>query len=920
MPEALLQTKLYIPPLRPHLVRRPQLLERLNQGLQLEHKLTLISAPAGFGKTTLLSEWTETLNYPVAWLSLDPADDDPGRFFAYVIAALQKIDANLGQEIAAAIHAGQLPPAEIIGITLVNDILELADRFLLIVDDIHLIEDRVILQVLEQLITNLPPQLHLVLSTREDPPLPLARLRANNQLTEIRAQELRFTSPDIALFLGQALELSLSETDIAILENKTEGWIAGLQLAALSIRDRPDPSRLIASLSGSHRFILSYLTEQVLDRQSEEIRQFLLQTAILDRLNGALCNAVTGRSDGRAVLERLFYANLFLIPLDDERQWHRYHHLFADLLRDHQEALRKEETAVLHQRASQWFAQEGMVDEAVQHALAAADYKLAVELLEGHALRLIMQGYVKTVHGWVETIPEHWLSQSPKTNLAFAWMHLLRGAYAQASPYLERLERTFSGSQVSQEESQALKAEWLVMQSLLLNMEGKTTESFGVAEQALAIAPAQNSRVQSMAYFGLACAYQAVGSDDLAMDAYQMAIQYGRAADNLIAEMMSVSNLAVMALESGQLHLANEIAGPVGERIDRSGLLPPISTVIFGVLGEVYYQWGRSEQAQRLTRRALHLSTLGGYRSGMIGCQLFLSRLSLLDGNLDASALEIQEAINLLQVDTPDYVRQEAIAQQVRVYLARGRPAAAQMALQRLGFTFGDQFVFPEIPPKPHLSHALGLLYNSSLCILLYQARAKRDLTGLRQGMALADQLVARASQEQYVIVALEALLLRAQMYAELGNHQSSRADYLDALQLAEVEGFIGVFLEQGPPVAEALASLIRQNQLENVRPEYVERILSRFRESFPAELADQESPDLELPVATLAAALTEPLTDREMEVLHLIAEGLKYKEIAAKLFISLNTVRFHVKTIYGKLNVNNRTQAIETARQLQIL
>jgi LuxR family maltose regulon positive regulatory protein len=915
--ETLLQTKLHIPPLRPHLVHRPHLLERLNQGLSLEHKLSLVSAPAGFGKTTLLSAWVDTLDHPVVWLSLDAADDDPCRFFAYLLAALQKIEANLGQEIVGVIRAGQLPPAEIISAALVNGILALSDRFLLIIDDVHLIEDRFILQVLDQLVTNLPPQLHLVLSTREDPPLSLARLRANNQLTEIRARELRFTSHDIALFLHQALDLSLSETDVAILENKTEGWIAGLQLAALSMRDRSNPSRLIASLSGSHRFILSYLTEQVLDRQSQEIRQFLLQTAILDRLNGALCNAVTGRSDGRAMLERLFNANLFLIPLDDEGQWYRYHRLFADLLRDRRTALQEKETALLHQRASRWFAQEGITHEAIRHALAAADYQMAVELLESHALSLIMQGYVKTVYGWMDAIPEQWQSQSPRTNLAFAWLHLLRGTYAQASPHLARLEGTFSDSQVSHGERQSLRAEWLVMRSLLLNREGKTTESLTLAEEALTSAPEQNSRVLSMAYFGLANAYRVMKSDELAMDAYQVSVQYSRTADNLVAEMLSVSGLAAMALENGQLHLAKEIADPVSERLNQANILPPIGAVIYGILGEVYYHWGRIRRARKYARRALHLSTLGGYRSGMIGCRVLLSRLFQLAGQLAPATLAIQEAMELLQLDTPDYVRQEAIAQQVCAHLAGSRPAAAQMALQGQGFSFRDQFDFPKLLPGKNFSHASGLLYNSSLRFLLYQARVSDDLIGLEQGMVLADQIVARAQKGHYLIVALDGLLLRAQMHAKLGDDRASQIDYLSALQLGEPEGFIGIFVEQGLPVIEALGKLIRLSQPRKVQPQYVERIVNAFRDSHPANSAKTEPG---LTDATPPSAPIEPLTDRETEILRLIARGLKYQEIADKLFISLNTVRFHVKAIYGKLSVNNRTQAVQTARQLQIL
>jgi LuxR family maltose regulon positive regulatory protein len=475
---SLLATKLHRPSIPPKRVQRPHLIQRLNEGLEFDRQITLVSAPAGFGKTTCIGEWVDGLDWPVTWLSLDPADDDPGRFFAYLAAALQKVHPDLGREIAGVLRSGQLPPGEIISTTLVNDVLELEGRFLLVLDDFQVIQDRFILQVMQRLVANLPQPLHLVLLTREDPPLPLARLRANNRLTEIRAGDLRFTGRDAGRFLNEVMGLSLSPADVAVLDGKTEGWIAGLQLAGLSVRDRADPSSFIATLSGSHRFILSYLTEQVLSRQPEEIQDFLLQTAVLDRLNGDLCNAVTGRSDGHALLEQLFNANLFLIPLDDEGQWYRYHHLFADLLRSLQDALQNDKTAGLHRRAGHWYAQAGMPGEAIQHALAAADYAMAVDLLESHATGMIMQGYVKTVNGWVEAIPPQWRSSSPRTDLAFAWMHLLRGAYARASPYLERMQAAFAGSQVSEEAS--LKAEWLAMQTLLLNMQGRATESLAL--------------------------------------------------------------------------------------------------------------------------------------------------------------------------------------------------------------------------------------------------------------------------------------------------------------------------------------------------------------------------------------------------------------------------------------------------------
>jgi LuxR family maltose regulon positive regulatory protein len=915
MPDNLLRTKLYAPPLRSKLVPRRHLIERLNQGLQSGHKITLVSAPAGFGKTACVSEWAEgsygASDHRISWLSLDPADDDPGRFFAYFIAALQQVEITLGQEIEGVLHAGQIPPGDVISTSLTNDILEFEGRFVLILDDFHVIQDPFILQVIEELVTVLPQQLHLILITREDPPLPLARLRANNQLTEIRAADLRFSGRDTEQFLNEVMGLSLSQKDIAVLENKTEGWIAGLQLAGLSVRERADPSAFIASLSGSHRFILNYLTEEVLNRQPEEVQRFLLQTSILNRLSGDLCNAVTGRTDGRFMLEQLFNANLFVISLDDEQNWYRYHHLFSDLLRDLQNSLLKEETVELHRRASHWYAAAGMGSEAIQHALAAEDYALAVELLESHALRLIMQGYVKTVNRWVQAIPEQWQSQSPKTNLAFAWMHLLRGAYDEASPYLERMRPPRAGEPVGHplsEEEALLRAEWMVMQSLVMYMQGETAESKAMAERALDMAPEKGSRVRSLAYFALASSYRIRGEQQAAEAYYQKSIQYGRASENLVAEMMSTVGLIEMALEHGHLHLAFEIVVPVITRLEKAGALPPPSAGLYGLLGEIYYQWFQLEEARRHIVHARQLSMLGGYNTVTISHWVLLSRLSQLEGDLESAFYEIQEAKNLVQVDTSDFVRVEILAQEVRVFLDRNRPAAAERALKGQGFSFEDQFTYPDLPQNQNFSQISGLLYNRSLSVLLHQTRVGGDLIRLKQGMELADQLVARGLHNQLTIMVLETLLLRAQMHAELGNSEDNQADTIAALEMAEPQGVIGVFVEQRPFMAGALTRLAKNGRLDRGLSDFVARIQAAFSGLKEAGTARQ------------TMLLAEPLTEREMEVLQLMAEGLKYKEIAAQLFISLNTVRYHVKAIYGKLNVRNRTQATETARQLQIL
>ena len=919
---SLLATKLHCPSIPPKRVQRPHLIRRLNEGLESGRQMTLVSAPAGFGKTTCISEWVNALDrWPVAWLSLDPSDDDPGRFFTYLVAALQKVNENLGREIEGVLRAGQLPPSEIIITTLINDILELQGRFLLVLDDFQVIQDRFILQVLEQLVTNLPPPLHLVLITREDPPLPLARLRANNQMTEIRAGDLRFTSREADRFLNEVMGLCLSQADITVLEDRTEGWIVGLHLAGLSVRDRADPSGFIATLSGSHRFILSYLTEEVLSRQPEEIQHFLLQTSILDRLSGDLCNAVTGRTDSHSLLEQLLNANLFLIPLDDEGHWYRYHQLFADLLRDLQNTRQKDETAELHRRAGHWYARAGMVSEAIQHALPAGDYATAVRLIEDHAMDMLMQWHIKTVDGWMQAIPPEWCAQSSRANLAFAWLLMIRGDYARAAPYLQRLQAMFSDSQTSEEkEDPSLKAKWLAIQSMLLNAQGKPAESLALGSRALEIAPEEDGRVRSLIYLGLAGAYQQLDDYAHAVDAFQMIIQYGRAAENSVSELLGVSALALMAIQHGQLHFAFEMASQSIERMERSGSLSPISTAVYGELGVIQYQWHHLEQGHKHFQRAIQVGALTGLSDAELYYRVILSRLFQMEGDLETAAREIQKAVDLMQVEAPAVVREEVISQQVRIYLAQDNLAAAETALKDQGFSFQGGFSFPDLESGQKIIRPVAILYISALRILLYRAQAKRERAGLVAGIELADHLIAGALQRQYIHFALETLLVRAQLHAALGDKQASQADYIRALELGEPEGFISIFVEEGKPIAEALANLLKQDRLGTVQSDYVKNILAAFGRSQPPDATRGGQPASNLPAGVGPVAMDEPLTNRELDVLRLMAEGLKYEEIAERLFISLNTVRSHVKAIYDKLDVKNRVKAIEMARQLQLL
>jgi LuxR family maltose regulon positive regulatory protein len=956
---SLLKTKLNRPRPLPKRVERPHLIRRLDEGLAAGKRVTLVSAPAGFGKTVCIGVWLDGLDLPTAWLSLDETDDDPGRFFSYLIAALQTVDANIGGEIEGVLRAGQLPPSEIISATLINDILDVESQFILVLDDFQAIQDGFIMEVLETLLANQPDSVHLVLLTREDPPLPLARLRAGTQLSEMRAGDLRFSNQEAACFLNEVMGLSLSQADVKALEERTEGWIAGLQLAAIAAlgeRDQPGgptatpgmtltadlqerrASDFVANLSGSHRFILNYLTEEVVGRQEDDVQRFLLQTSILEALNGELCDAVTGRTDSRELLESLFNANLFVVPLDDEGHWYRYHRLFADMLRDLQNSRHEEETAELHRRASEWYVRRSTVNkaeghpeersayanQAIRHALVGGDYAAAVEMIESHAMDMLMQWHVKTVEGWMKAIPPEWAAQSPRANLAFAWMYLMRGNPERAAPYLERLPALFSSPQVVGRDA-GLEAKWLALQAMLLNAQGQPAQALELAGGALKIAsqvsPQQDAQALSLIYMVQANAYQQLQDDEQAMQAFQSIVMSGQVEGNSVIEMLGISGLALLAIQRGQYHYAFEIARRGIERIERSGALPPISTAVFGELGVVHYQWHQLEQAHRYFQRAIQVGALSGYSDARLYYGVILSRLFQIQGDLEAAAREIEKATDLMRVEAPAAVGEEIISQKVRIALAQDRLADAETALKGFGVYSQEKFSIQDLDSGQKIDYPARLAYLSALRILLHRARARGEAVGLPKGIELSERLIEEALGRGHAPIALETLLLRAQMHAA-----ASLADLHRAVELGEDEGVISSFVEEGTAIAAGLAKILEQGRLGAVRTDYVRDLLAAFSESRAerGSLYKEEASGLrargQQASVERGEALIEPLTARELEVLSLMAEGLKYTEIAARLFISVNTVRSHVKAIYAKLNVNNRMKAIELAKGLDLL
>ena len=897
----ILATKLHQPALTEKLVQRPGLTRRLNEGLQAGRQLTLVSAPAGFGKTTCVSEWLRGLNMPFTWLSLDKADDDPERFLAYLIAALQKFDPNIGLELSSMLASGQIPAAESGVSSLVNDILQTGSPFLLILDDFHLIQDSLILAWMEQLISYQPQNFHLALITREDPALPLARLRASNRMTEVRANDLRFNSEEIGRFLKNGMDVALSDEHIAALEDRTEGWVVGVQLAGLSMRGRDDPAAVVTSLSGSHRFILSYLTEEVIGRLPPDVQDFLLKTSILERLTGELCDALTGRSDGSQVLEQLMNANLFLVPLDDEQHWYRYHHLFADLLRSQCKRTFKDQAAQFHRRASRWYEKEGMLNEAMEHTLTGEDYALAVNLLESYSMPMILKGYAKTVENWMQAIPQEWQSQSLRTSLASCWMYILRGSYEKLAPHLKQIESILSAMQTNPanakpEEVAVLQAEWLALQANLLNVQGNIGQSIEMAQRALQLAPENDDYLRSLAYMGLGGAYRLAGDYSNLVEAYQKSIFHSRRSGNALSEMLSTSALTLMAIRHGELRKAVEYGARVIERKQPFGVLPPLAAgTVHGAFGMVYYEWNQLDKAHEHLHHSLRLSELAGHNAGVAYNKCHMAWLEQLEGNDEQAAYSMREAVDLLALGAPAWIIPEIYAMQIYIHLAQGNFAAAEDVLLQQGYN--------EQAPVNHLSENLHL---ANLRLKLFQLREKHlTIEDTQQAFALAGRILTAAVDAQRLGTVLRTLLLRAQLHVETDNQPAALDDLQQALTIAQPEGYVRSFVDEG----SVIAALLRQSLAHSAKNGYAHDLLAHFS---AAPTTSTQPVGQNEPI--------ESLTEREVDVLRLMAQGLKYEEIAAKLFISVNTVRFYVKDIYRKLLVNNRTQALESARQLGLL
>jgi len=902
----LLTTKLYIPPIRRNLVPRPRLIDRLNAGLH--RKLTLISAPAGFGKTTLVSGWVAGCERPAAWLSLDEGDNDPTRFLTYLIAALQTIAAHIGQGVLDVLRASQPqpPPTESILTALINEITTIPDNFVLILDDYHVIDAEPVDKALIFTLEHLPPQMHLVIATREDPPLPLARLRVRGQLTELRATDLRFTPSEAAEFLNQVMGLHLSPEQVTSLETRTEGWIAGLQLAALSMRGREDVSGFIRAFAGDNRYIVDYLVEEVLHRQPERVRSFLLQTSILDRLSGPLCDAVTGQEDGRGMLETLERGNLFVVPLDDKRHWYRYHRLFADVLQAHLMEEQSHQIPTLHRRASDWYEQNGLRSDAVRHALVAEDFERAAGLIElaWSAMDISIQS--ATWLGWVKALPNELVRTRPVLSVEYAWALLDGGEMEAAEARLRDAERWLEPAADVNERPEPPSSEMVVVDrelfrslpAIIATARAYQAQALGDipgtvkhARRALELTPEGDHlrRLQATALLGLT--YWASGDLKAANHSFADFIMNFLTPGNIVAVIGVTYVLADIRTTIGRLHEALSAYEQSLQFATDQGQPMPVGTAdLYRGMSELYREWGDLEAAARhlLTGKKLgEQAALTDWQHRLCVTQ---ARMKQTQGDLDG-ALDLLDQAERLHIRNPLPDVRPIAALRARIWVAQGKLAQALGWARERGLSVDDD-----------LSYLREFEHITLARVMIARYKSERVVKAIHEAMGLLERLLKAAEEGGRMGSVIEILVLQALAHEAQGDIPRALDPLERALTLAEPEGYVRIFVDEGPP----MAALLREVAKHGAAPNYVNLLRAAFGKAKDRRPATQ--------------FLIESLSERELEVLRLLGTELSGPEIARELMVSLNTMRTHTKNIYSKLGVNNRRAAVRRAEELGLL
>lgn len=885
-------TKLLVPTTRSMLLRRPRLSRKLDHCI--EASLSVITAPAGFGKTTLLGEWSERCEWPVAWISLDEADNDPIRFWSYMAAALDKLDARVGENVLRFIHTSNPSPIEYLIPTLINTVTAIPDHFVLVLDDYHCIVAEDIHRGVAYLLDYLPRNMHLIIAGRIMPPLPLARWRARGQLIELSATDLRFSQAETKSLLNEVLSLDLEDADLATLHARTEGWAVGLHLAALTIGSQPAQPPLDA-FQGDHRYVVDYLGAEVMARLGPETRAFLLQTSILDTLTASLCAAVTLRPDSQTLLDDLYRRQLFITALSNKGMY-CYHPLFADFLRGQLARQAAADISLLHERAAAWYEAQGDLDRAIEHTLAANNIERAVKLIERTARAHLMRGEFVTLCRWFEALPQEAILDRPLFGLIYAWVLTNAAQLDQASTYLDHLEARLPPD----DEANLLRGEASTVRARMSIMRGRAAENIHFCKQALALLPESATVQRSDAYLDLSFALSAQQAYEESLDTFERAINLARATGNLRTAMMALYYAGDIRRVRGQLQQAaqNYQRGLDWCHEGRADSPSPLACWARAGLGLLFYEWNDLDQAVEQLQRAVQEAQRCGEIKVLIYPRVTLACALQACGEFDQAHSVLDAAAEVAaQMHIADFVQQIDLAR-LRLWLAQGQNSQAADWLRQHGISTANE--------------TLSSYQWVTLACYHLHLGGQRDPDALEQIATWAEAQRQAAEKTGRIVHVVQHLACLALLDDALGRRTQARERLASALELAEPMGLVRTFVDYGLP----MAGLCRDLASRRRDTRYLNRLLAAFN----PDSAHRQPRLASASTAITRTPLIEPLRPREIEVLEHIADGRSNQEIANEMVMALSTVKWYLRNIYDKLNVSRRTQALARARELNLL
>ncbi len=860
---------------------RQRLNNLLSEGIRT--KLTLISAPAGYGKTTLVSAWARETGVPIAWYSLEPGDDDPIRFFTSLITALGTLNSDVGEAALASLQSPMLGstserlPIEAILAVVINEIASRPDNAILVLDDYHVVDSNTIHRGITYFLDHLPPQMHLILTSRSDPPLPLSRLRVRGQLTEIRQQDLRFTPQEALAFFHQTMGIPISDESIITLDQRTEGWVAGLQLAALSLKGRDDFEAFIRDFGGSHRYVIDYLAEEVLRQQPDDLRIFMLQTSILDRLSAPLCDALTQCQDSKDLLHQLEQTNLFLIPLDEVRGWYRYHHLFADFLQQQATEAREIHLPTYHLQASKWYEDNGFLEEAVKHALASGDLNKAQRLISMVAYETLARGEILTVSGWLDSLPDETVRSDFNLATCKGWLLLVSGEGNRAESYM------LSAQDVLPETASSIdRARLLALQGFIVRIHGEGEKGIALGKQALALIGDRDPFLKGVVLINLGEAQHLVGDITGAIDSYRQVLQSRTKSHLDLASLAAISDLASLLNLQGRRQDALRLCQQtIQECVDTRGNPIPLTSVAYMGLGQIYYESNELYLAEEMIRKGLAMGEQLG-ATGLIRLgRVWQARVQGALGDLDSARLTIQN-VKRIESTFPQSVSYLwfVSAIEAEINLRAGDIAPVSQWVESMDIT------------------TLSFFHNFQEILYVLTIQALLALDRIPDAEDMLSRFEAHAIEAGRYGSLIKIYVLKAVKAHKQMDHKGAENALKYAIQLAEPENYRQPFVDGGTTIMTLLP------KVREADPRFVDELLDLIHAPKPIPEPQE-------------GKLVESLSERELEVLQLVADGLSNRQIAERLYVTLGTVKKHLYNIFSKLGVKNRIQAVSRGQEM---